>query len=266
MAFLLAALIIVLKTLGILLAVVVALVVLLLSLPVRVRVCGSASASGLLEGILEDDATVAFRVGGAEGEPEDGVVPVDLNFSMGSRVLAGAAGFEVSPGAKPEFVALGLRFSTGGKRAKPSGEKTPKAEAKQTEKKRGKRVRLSFREIKKYLAPEVREKTFGFLAALLGALHLSGEMDLECGFPDPGYTAMLSAAYWALGGPSRFRGISFRPVFEGERLSVSGAGEARLTVIRIGWLVASYLLSREIRPLWRKRRAKASRVAEVSAD
>lgn len=282
MAYILAVLVVLLKVVGIVLAAGVGLVVLLVSLPITARVSGSASASGLLEAVVDDDATVAVRVAGTSPatlstmEDEEGVVPVDVDFAVKATVLAGAAGFEVSGGGRPEIVALGLRFHTRSmtrgagqesksRKASKDGKTGRASEAGEGRKApSAKRGRISLRKIREYLSLEVREKTWAFIRSLFRALHLKGSLDVECGFQDPGNTAMVLAGYWALGGPSLFGGITFRPNFREEVFDVEGAGELRLIPVEIGWIAARYLLSREIRPLWRK--GKAGRTSGTEAD
>jgi hypothetical protein len=84
---------------------------------------------------------------------------------------------------------------------------------------------------------------------------------------------MVLAGYWALGGPATLKGITFRPNFSGEAFDLKGSGEFRLVPVEVGWVGIRYLLSREIRPLWWKKRAGRGRGAEadrsvgsVSAD
>ncbi|MEX0974906.1 MAG: DUF2953 domain-containing protein [Bacillota bacterium] len=282
MAYILAVLVVLLKVVGIILAAGVGLVVLLVSLPITARVSGSASASGLLEAVVDDDATVAVRVAGTSPatlstmEDEEGVVPVDVDFAVKATVLAGAAGLSLTGGSKPEVFFLGLRFHLRSKAPKAGetakGRKAPKdgktggtSKAGQGRKARiVKQGRITLRKIREYLAPEVRVKTWAFIRSLFRALHLKGSLDIECGFPDPGNTAMVLGGYWALGGPSSFRGITFRPNFREEVFDVEGAGELRLIPVEIGWIAARYLLSREIRPLWRK--GKAGRTRGTEAD
>lgn len=249
------------------LAALVVAVLLLALLPVRARVSGSVSTSRLLEAVFEDDATVILRRGGEppldleSGEP---VVPLDLDYSIDASVMAGAVGISMAGGRGVEVVVLGLRFKPRRRKKDPRPAREPrespgdgKREASRQDdrpeagpKRRG----LKLGEIRKYLAPKVREKTWKALRSLMRSLHLHGELDIECGFPDPGVTGMVAASYWALGGDSAVKGVTFRPNFEREMLYVRGSGGLRLVPAQVGWVVCRYLLAREIRPLWRKRR------------
>lgn len=269
MAYILAVLVVLLKVFACTLATVAALVILFSSLPVRVRVSGSVSAAGLLEGVLDDDATVKVEIAGASPSGEDAgeedVVPVAVDYGVDASVLAGAVGFSMHAGGAPEVVLLGVRLLPR-RKAAPSGEPNPKTRtlAKKQAKERikgqtkrktaNKGARVPVSRLKQFLAPRVRARTFGAVRALWRAVHFQGTLDVECGFPDPGSTAMVLASYWALGGPPRFGGATFRPNFCGEVLDVNVSGESRLVPVEIGWIAVRYLLSREIRPLWRKAR------------
>jgi len=249
------------------LAALVVAVVLLALVPVKARVSGSVSASRLLEAVFEDDATVIIRTGGQppldleSGEP---VVPLDLDYSLDAAVMGGAVGVSMAGGRGVEVAVFGVRFEPkrrkqeprpAGELRKPSGDgKREDARRDDRPKAKPKKRGLKIGEIRKYLAPEVREKTWEALRSVTRSLHLHGELNVECGFPDPGVTGMVAASYWALGGDSAVRGVTFRPRFEGEMLDVRGSGGLWLIPAQLGWVLCRYLLAREIRPLWRKRR------------
>ncbi len=306
MTYLLAALLFLLKALGVILATILALVLLLASLPVKARVTGSVSSRDLLEGILDDDATLELRLGrhGEEslGSSEAPVVPVDVDFDIQGAVLCGAAAVSMRGGEEPRLSLLGLGFRPRMKKAgsrKPgrvsqvsgdAGKDEPgdsvdrDAEAvgktvsgnvdgdgikkrwgsaakpglrfgrklgSESGRKRG-GARVSMKEIKRYLAPGVRRKTWDALRSVAASLHLRGSLDVACGFPEPGYTAMALAGYWTLGGPTNFKGVNFDAVFTEEVYDIRGSGEIWLVPVHLGWIVLRYMLSREIRPLWRK--------------
>ena len=286
-AYILVALVVLLKVIGYTLAAGAALVLLLVSLPVKARVSGSASAAGLLEGVMDDDATVFVRLAGSGsaglGDEDVDAIPLDLDFDLEASVLGGAAGFSMGAGGTTQISMLGLRFHPRTKKrssatAETNGEEqaveTKKAstlnkrsEGSGTRKGKGgtrKKRRVSIGQIKRYLAPQVRSRTLDSVRSLFGAFHLRGSMDVECGFPEPGTTAMVLAAYWALEGPARFGGITFRANFQGESFEVKASGESRLVPLEIAWIAIRYLLSREIRPLWRK--AKTGRTGGADTN
>ncbi|MGE5580532.1 MAG: DUF2953 domain-containing protein [Bacillota bacterium] len=264
-----AAAVFLLKLFGWALAALACAILLLALLPVKARVSGSASASGLLEAVLEDDANVLIRIGGKpplDLESDEPVVPLDLDFSLDASVMAGAAVISMAGGGGVEVAVLGLRFRPGRRKRKQDpkpaegprkstgdGEREGSAQDKRAKTRPAGRT-LRFGEARKYFAPEVREKTWDAVRSLVRSLHLSGELDIECGFPDPGVTGMVAASYWALGGGSAVKGISFRPNFQGEMLQIRGSGGLRLIPAQAGWVLCRYLLAREIRPLWRKGR------------
>lgn len=275
MAYIFVVLVVLLKVIGCTLAALAALVLLLASLPVKARVSGSASAAGLLEGVFDDDATVFVRVGepaaaGMDDEEED-AIPLNVDFDLEASILGGAVCFSMDSSGTPKVSVLGLGFRPPA-RVRPSTAVGTRDEESTAGSKRtpelnkrflgwarkrggaGKKSKISVREIKRYLAPQVRARTFLAVRSLLVAFHLRGSLDIECGFPDPGTTAMVLASYWALEGPKRFAGIVFRPNFRGESFEVKASGESRLVPLQMAWIAIRYLLSREIRPLWRKAR------------
>lgn len=276
MTYIVLVLVFALKALAIALAALIALLLLLVCLPVKARVALSASASGLLDGILEDDAIVVARLPGSSPAPEDPESPVialDLDFGVDAHLMGGAIGCFVAGGRRPEVSALGMRFRPG-KRAKRTPEKAgpgrvvgkPKAAASKQPgaKKRGAATDgISLTRVRRYLSSEVREKTWNAAKSVIRALHLGGTLDAACGFPDPGTTGMVFAAWSALGGSSRFGGVTFRPIFSGEAFDVRCEGELHFVPVRIGYIAARYLMSREIRPLWRKPRKEASSGTEA---
>lgn len=268
--YIMAAALFLLKMFALVLAAIAFLALLLALLPVRARVSGSISASRLLEAVFEDDATVVVRTGGQtpDTEYDEEAATVDLDYSLQASVMAGAIGISVTGGRGARVAVLGLGFKPrSGRRAKGSrhvdesrkptgdGERRPsrRGDRRKAENRR-RTVRLG--EIGKYLAPQVRDKTWDVICSLARSLHLSGELDVECGFPDPGVTGMVAASYWALGGASAVGGVSFRPNFREEMLHVQGAGGFWLVPAQAGWILLRYLFAREIRPLWRKRRKR----------
>lgn len=264
--YLLAALLILLKVTGVLLAVLVGLVILLISLPVRARLSLDVAAERLLEGIFDEDAMPLFRVTGRDGderEPDDGIVPVETCYELVLVPLGGIAEVCVASGAGARLTVMGVRFRLGGRHKRESPPQTGPGPTPQEEPvgRGARRLRARLARLREYLAPEVREKTIASLKVLFRALHFEGDLDVECGFPDPGFTGMTYAAYVALGGASSFGGVRFRPNFQGEMVDARGTVQLTLVPARLAWIVGRFLLSREIRPLWRRRK----RSAEASA-
>ncbi len=293
MTYFLAALLLLLKVVGILLALLMGLAVLLISLPLRARGSLALAAKGLLEGVLDDDARLLFRterIAGNEGTPDRGteaglqdeperdrpVVPVDLGYEVSLETLYGAAALETSSAGGLRVRALGMSFRTAERRkekpaepvaakieeesAERGGRKMPgwlKKRSRDQKRRRG----ISLAELRRYLAPGVREKTVAFLKDLFGSVRFEGDLDVELGLPDRGATGMMFAAYWALGGPRAFGGVRLRPNFTGEVVDARGTAQLTVVPIKAGWIAGRYLLSREIRPLWRKKKGPKRRAA-----
>lgn len=252
MSSLLVALLVLLKIFGWVLAALALFAILAVSLPVRARVRGSASAEGLLEGLFDADG------------PDE--IPMDMDFDIEASLLGGALGFSMSAADSPRISILGIAFHPG--KTQPSDAKAPlapaasksssmpvKAKGEPASPRNRKRGTLSAGHVRRFLAPQVRARTVKVFRDLFGAIHATGYVDLEYGFLEPGTTAMVLAAYWALGGTARFRGVTLRPRFSGESFDITVSGESRTVPVEIAWIAARYLLSREIRPLWWKKRA-----------
>lgn len=242
-----------------LLVALVGLAALLLAIPVRVRASGSVSSRSLLEESLDNGARLVFRIAGkGDPGPHDGVVPVDAAFDL--LAAYGIVAVEMVAGGKPVLRVAGLRFRLGA--SKRAGEGADRGRSRQADRQKGKQSRqsrgFSLAEARKWLAPGVRGKALRTLKALVRALHLSADLEIECGLPDPGYTGMAYAAYLALSGIDAFRGVTFRPNFQEEVFDARGTVEARIVAIQIGWIAGRFLLSRDIRPLWRSRRTSES--------
>ncbi len=252
MSSLLAVLIVLLKLLAWAFAALALFAILAMSLPVKAKVRGSASAERLLEGLLDDDG------------PDE--ISLDVDFDIEASLFGGALGFSMSGDDSARVSILGLAFHPGktkrssAKISSPAAASKPssmpgKAEQEHVSPRRRKRGTLSAGHVRRFLAPQVRVRTVKVIRDLLGAIHATGYVDLGFGLEEPGTTAMVVAAYWALGGTARFRGLTLRPSFSGESFDITVSVESRTVPVEIVWIAARYLLSREIRPLWRKRRA-----------
>lgn len=164
------------------------------------------------------------------------------------------------------FRTQGARRATGEpvevKRGETEAAGVVKSKAAKPKRERG----VALKDIKKWLAPEVRAKTIQTIKQLFSALHLWTDLDVECGFADRGYTGMAYAAYVALGYTGAFGGIRFRPRFDREILNTRGSFGLRVVPIQVVWIAGKLLMAREIRPLWWKRAVRRRKaVAAVKA-
>lgn len=280
MAFILAALVFILEAAGVLIAVLLGLILLAISMPVKARVSGSVRADGLLEGVLDDDARLVFRVAGST-EPVEPVsqtapepeVPVEVDYAVLGKF--GPAGVAVQGGQGVEVSVLWWRFHAGGLRGEGGTDKEresgktakPKPKVKKAKAGRAKRGRgIALGDLRKWVAPEVRGKVAETFRNLCGSLHLQADLDVECGFADRGYTGMTYAAYTALLHTGVFGGLRFHPRFDREALNAEGSIGFSVVPIQVVWIAGKFMLAREIRPLWWKQVARRRKsVARVEA-
>ncbi|HHW27039.1 MAG TPA: hypothetical protein GXX23_06830 [Firmicutes bacterium] len=110
------------------------------------------------------------------------------------------------------------------------------------------------REVRKHLAPNVRKRTLAFVREVWRLLDVSLDVDVEYGFDDPGYTGMLYAAYVSIRNALGLQGLRLRPDFTKEMIEARGDLDVRFSPMSIMWSFGRFAFSREIRPLWWKRR------------
>lgn len=247
-------------------------IVLLLALPIRVRGSFRVTSDEILESVLDEGAGVEIRRAGTDGCPASDeareVAYVDVAYGVSATLLGGLFTFDVGHDTGARIRALWwspgvLARKREARTPKPADSDAPtesgtraaeKPKAAGRKKRRAAKGRkISLEQVRKYLAPGVRSKTGAALRALSKSLHAKGVLDVELGFPDPGLTGIAFAAWTAVGGPNWAK-VRFRPHFESERVDVSGQGGISFVPGRIVWIAASFMLSREIRPLWMKRR------------
>jgi len=253
----------VLAALGVILASLLVAVVLLLVLPVRVRGSVRVRATELLEGVLDDGARLEVRMAGsgdqAPDPDADETACVEVAYTVSAALLGGFFRFDLESGTRMRGRILWWRLGHGGGKAEPAKSDSARREAhglrpggeRANGPKPGGR-RMSVAQAQKYLAPEVRAKAIGALHSLVRSFHLSGTLDLELGLPDSGSTGMAYAAWMAAGG-ANWTAVRFHPHFGSECVDLFGEGGLSFVPARVALIVASFMLSRETRPLWMKR-------------
>ncbi|NLA61066.1 MAG: hypothetical protein GX863_08275 [Firmicutes bacterium] len=129
--------------------------------------------------------------------------------------------------------------------------------------KRSPALTLRVEETRRWLSPEIRGMVFRTVRRLVKALRLRGRVHAECGFGDPGVTGMAYAAFVTWSGMTRQTWLAFEPDFVDSVMLARVEGETRFLPVQVAYIVGRFLLAREIRPLWRKKRAGESRKAPV---
>jgi hypothetical protein len=291
MAVLLAVLLVVAKVLLWVLAGLVLLVLLTMVLPVRATVQGECRVEGDLEILLED--------GGTElGEMPEAVITIAPAGMARATVLGGLLGVKYETDAPLRVLLAGvplLRPPLGGKtrsktvtperekavepEAAPSVKTKPKAgflralrprmfsgakgRQKGAGRKNGVPLKVKVEEAKRWVSPEVRGIVFRTVRSLVRSLWLRGHVHAECGFGDPGATGMTYAAFVTWSGMTRQRWLTLEPNFVDSVILLRVEAETRFLPVQVAFIAGRFLLTREIRPLWRKKRAGESRKAPV---
>lgn len=289
MAFLVAVLFVVAKALLLVLAGVVLLALLLIVLPVRATVHGECAVEGDPDAFAEagearfeeapEPVITVIPAGMARATVLGGLLGVEYCTDGPLKVLlAGAAIFRLTSGRRarsktpsPEGREAALSegsLSVKGRRKKGflkvlkfRRSSRAKATSGSAGKKKGFSLAVKVREIRRWLSPEVRELGFRTAKGLVKILHLRGHVHAECGFGDPGMTGMTYAAFVTWSGMTSQRWLTLKPNFVDCVIHARVEGETWFLPVQVAYLVGRFLLSREIRPLWRKKRARESRKA-----
>jgi len=258
-------------------ALLVAIVILLLVLPVKIRLQGSGRIedwSQLLEsfsGRLDE-----YRPLGAFGR---------WRFSLDASVMAGVVSASASgsfgwqenldveepaDGFSGVVRVLGIEikgFSTGRSRRESrasektsNAEKRPEVEEKHSRKTQKRLVkRFSLQDITKFFAREVRGRILSSLRSFLKNMHLNFEADIELGLSDPAETGIIYGLAECLRGVAGINGLRVTPNFRSDVLTLDGFSSLSFIPAQIGFVAGRFLLSKEIRPLWRKQKLKGRR-------
>lgn len=268
MALLLAALLFVAKALLYLLAAVVVFILLLAVLPVKARVSGRFSLEGDFESFLDGDGAIALKDGagggrddGAGDESDDDVAAVlEWDGRASVAVFGEALGADYARGEGLSLVVIGMRFRLpGGAGAAERGKTAPQRNL------TGSRRSFRFRDAKAWLAPKVRKEALAAGRTLWKALRFRGRVDIELGLPDPSITGMATGAFLTWSGATRQRWLTFRPSFVKNVISMEAEGSARLIASQVAWIIGRFVLSREIRQLWRKSAGKSGETPVLGA-
>lgn len=265
MSFILAALFCVAKALLAVLAVLVLFALALAVLPIKVRVAGVIRVVGDFEAFLEGEGGIAVG-----GEPHDDVaVTLRWDGEVSARVLGGTLGVEYAREKGPELALLGTRFPVTGRRRAKSEKRGPSHAAQDAEKPAARRSvprekqSLSFHRVKAWLEPDVRKRVLATVRVLFRSSRFRGRAHVELGLPDPAVTGMAYAAFLTWSGASGEKWLTFRPSFVENVISVEADGSIRIVALQMAWILGRFLLSRDIRPLWRGRRAGESKKAPI---
>lgn len=260
-----------------------------LILPIRVRVSGGVRLDGDFEEFLEGEGAI-----GIGGQPcSDTPVTLALAGQTALRCLGGALGVDYSTETGFRMVTFGLpvKAPRGRKGASKQPDPSRPPESRQEDavhrgrhnnglldrimKARGKkdaldrqsrssrRRRVRLAESKAWLAPPVRQRFLAAAKDLFRSLHFSGHVRARLGLPDPSVTGMVYAAFVTWSGATGERWLTFVPDFADDVAAVEVDGSIKVVGAQIVWIAGRFLLSRDIRPLWQKRRAGESKKAPV---
>ncbi|HHY44315.1 MAG TPA: hypothetical protein GX512_01200 [Firmicutes bacterium] len=127
---------------------------------------------------------------------------------------------------------------------------------------RGFSLKVKADEVGRWLSPKVRRIVLTTAKRLVKASHLKGRVHVECGLGDPGATGMAYAAFVTWSGMTRQEWMTLEPNFVDSVIFARVQGETWFLPAQVAYILGRFLLSRDIRPLWR-RRAGESRKAPV---
>lgn len=291
MAVFVAVLFVVAKVLLFLLVGLVLLALLLIVLPVRATVQGECRAEGDLDALLE--------AGGTDfGEMPEPVITVIPDGTARATALGGLLGVEYHTGDPLKVLLAGvpfLRLPLGARaRRRTSSSEEEEAVAPKTSesveiqrkagplntrearrsskaegrgesagRKRGFALTLGAKGAGGWFSPKVREMALRTAKRLVRGMRLRGHVHAEYGVGDPGVTGMAYAAFVTWSGMTGQRWLTLEPNFVDDVILVRVEGETRFFPVQMAYVAGRFLLSREIRPLWRKKRVGESRKAPV---
>ncbi|HHW17812.1 MAG TPA: DUF2953 domain-containing protein [Firmicutes bacterium] len=229
-------------------------------LPVGIRLSGYVCIRGQLDEIVDQ---VSFHG----------------SLSFCGSILGGAVRVIAGRGRPAEISVLGVRVKKfTGRRleekkltAKRSGKKPQpvapgKKEGRVPEGGRRGWGRFLSRDFKRWFEPELRGRVISTARSLLSAAHLSADADIVFGFGDPACTGMAYGVVSAFSGSVGLSGLRFSPNFEEEILLVRGSIETWVFPAALLWIIGKFLLSSEIRPLWREGMKKNRRAGTLAAN
>ncbi len=244
-----AVIIAVLRILAVLAAVILFAAIAMLLLPSAIKGAGFCRVEGNLEEALESLDDCKYEPGDID------LSLFDYGFELDLRVCLGLFSICVSESDFPCLKLFGVKlpFALGGKAVgKGRATEGPAKPLPNRPEKSKWHKKVSLREIKKFIAPQVRSKVVCVVNALFRAAHPKMDLDLELGFPDPSHTGIVYGLFSAYAGAFGVKGVRIHPNFQ--RQGISAGGKVSVWVIpgQIGWIAGRFAFDKEIRRLWWK--------------